>query len=205
MRATCRDSLPRRARSSIPGVGRRRGWQDARVASKVGVPIAVAGVVVAVGVVLGGIFVFAGDESESGGGQAAGPAPVTRLSLPESDPSGTEPVPDDPYPPVPSEQVDGDLVGMPRTGGRNVYIPVQDNDCSRQQVWPRGEHADRVEVEIRTLPVELPTGITTDAEGNGSYGCLGSAHGDGHAVIELAEPLGDRRLVVTYHFDPLPT
>jgi hypothetical protein len=201
MRAACRNSLPRRARSSIPATGRRRGWQDARMTSKIGIPIAVVGAVVAAVAVLGGIFVFAEDETAP----AAGPAPITRLSLPEPDPSGMEPVPDDPYPPVPNEQVDGNVIGVPRTGGRNVYIPVQDNDCSRQQVWPRGQHADRVEVEIRTLPVELPTGITTDAEGNGSYGCLGSAHGDGHAVIELAEPLGDRRLVVTYHFDPPPT
>jgi hypothetical protein len=165
------------------------------MASKVGVPIAVAGVVVAVGVVLGGIFVFADDEGESGGGQAAGPAPITLLSLPEPDPSGREPAPEpgDPYPPVPSAQVVGPPVGA-RTAGRNLYIPVRDNDCFRYQVWPRGEYADRVEVEIRELPV-TPTGGTANAEAYTA--CSGSGQDDTHAVIELAEPLGDRRLVVS--------
>jgi hypothetical protein len=120
----------------------------------VGVPIAVGGVVVAVGVVLGGTFVFAGDESERGGGQTAGPAPTTVLSLPEPGPSGEEPIPEpgDPYPPVPSGQVDGLPYSTVRITGRNLYIPVLDSNCWREEVWPRGEYADRVEVEIRELP-----------------------------------------------------
>lgn len=132
---------------------------------------------------------FADDESEPGGGQAAGPAPVTRLSLPETDPSGREPVPDDRCPPVPSEQVDGDLIGVPRTSDRKVYIPVEDN----------------VEVEIRE---GLPAGMTGDAEGNGNYFSYDCGTVEPHgprAVVELAEPLGDRRLVVTHVFDPLAT
>ena len=174
------------------------------MASRVGVPIAVAGVVVAVGVVLGGIILFAGDESESGGGQAAGPAPTTSLDLPWPDPSGTEPVPDDPYPKVPSEQVDGDLRGVARTAGRNLYIPVLDGDCGKEQAWLLGEHADRVAVEIRSLPFPPPSGVTPDA--NGSYGCMAySPLSESHAVIELAEPLGDRRLVVTYDFGAPPS
>jgi hypothetical protein len=173
--------------------------------SKVSIPVAVAGAVVAVVAVLGGIFVFAGDESESGGGQAAGPAPTTTLDLPWRDPSSTEPVPVDPYPPVPSEQVDGGLLGEARTAGRTLYVPVSDNECLREQVWPRGEHADRVEVEIRDLPTPPQPGVTTAADG--SYGCMTYDGGPPglHAVIELAEPLGDRRLVVTYPNRPLPS
>lgn len=166
---------------------------------KIGVPV--AGVVVVIVAVLGGIFLFAGDEREPDSGQAAGPAPTTRLSAPDVDPSGTEPVPDDPYPPVPSAQVDGPLTGHVRTAGRNLYIPVSDSaECPREQVWPHGEHADRVEVDIRATP---PPGMTTDAQGNGgyfSYGCGAGPDGP-YAVIELAEPLGDRRLVVTYGFE----
>lgn len=101
------------------------------------IPIAVAGAVVAVVAVLGGIFVFAVDENEPGGGPAAGPAPTTRLSLSALDPSGTEPVPDHPYRTVSSEQMDGNLAGVARAECRNLYIPVQGNDCVREQAWPR--------------------------------------------------------------------
>ena len=172
--------------------------------NKISVPLAVAGAVVAVVAVLGAIFVFSDTDGEagSGSGQPAGQAPTTQLTLsnPQQNPSGTESKPDTSFPPVPAEQVDGILVPVARTAGRNLYIPVQDDDaCTRDQVWPRGEHADRVEVEIRTFPITPPSGITTDANGNGSLGCLGRVHSDGpYAVIELAEPLGDRRLVVTY-------
>jgi hypothetical protein len=169
------------------------------VASKVGVPIAVGGVVVAVGVVLGGTFVFAGDESERGGGQTAGPAPTTVLSLPEPGPSGEEPIPEpgDPYPPVPSGQVDGLPYSTVRITGRNLYIPVLDSNCWREEVWPRGEYADRVEVEIRELPpTQLPE--PTAAEGVTYTSCrVNAGQNNAHAVIELAEPLGDRRLVVS--------
>ncbi|MBB4904186.1 hypothetical protein [Actinophytocola algeriensis] len=174
------------------------------MASKIGIPIAVACAVVAVGAVLGGIIVFADDGNESGGGRAAGPAPTTRLSLAAPDPSGTEPVSDNPYPRVPSEQVDGNLSGEARTAGRHVYIPVQDNDCWREQVWPLAEHADRVAVEIRTLPFPPPSGATLDADGG--FGCMAYGSLDGpHAVVELAEPLGDRRLVVTYDYGTQPS
>jgi hypothetical protein len=171
--------------------------------NKVGV--AVAGAVVAVGVVLGGIFVFAGSEGEAGSG---GPAPTTRLSLSDQDPgpSGTEPEPKHPYRPVPAEQVDGTVIPVARTAGRNLYIPVQDDDCVREQVWPRGEHDDRVEVEIRPLPMTPPPGLTTGADGTGSYGCIGRVESDGpYAVIELAEPLGERRLVVKHMFGVPPS
>jgi len=164
---------------------------------------AVAGAIL---VVLVGIFVFATTEGETapGGGQARGPAPTTQLRLSYPDPSGTEPTPDSPYQPVPDEQVDGNLINAARTAGRTLYIPVRDNECIREEVWPRGEHADRVEVEIRPLVVPLPPGVTTGADG--SYGCMSYRGTDGpYAVIELAEPLGDRRLVVEQGYGTLPS
>ena len=160
------------------------------------IPIAVAGVVVAVGAVFGGIFLFAGDGREPDSGQAVGPAPTTQLSQPDPGPSGGEPppVPGDPFPPVPSGQVEGDLYPSARAEGRHVYIPVADTTCWRDQVWPRGEYADRVEVEIRLLP---PATYTTPVAVHSP--CVRSAGKDDmYAVIELAEPLGDRRLVVTH-------
>ncbi|MFI7672150.1 hypothetical protein [Actinophytocola sp. NPDC049390] len=172
------------------------------MADKVRVPVAVAGVVVAVGAVLGGIFVFAGDETGRGGGPAAGPAPTTRLSLPYS--SGTKPVPDDPYPRVPSAQVDGPLPGESRTAGRSLYIPVHDDECFQDQVWHRGEDANRVEVEIRSTPGPR-IAVTTFANGDSGYGGY-CGPGPDYAVIELAEPLGDRRLVVNvFILDPPPS
>ena len=139
-------------------------------------------------------------------GQAAGPAPTTLLSLPEPDPPGREPTPEpgDPYPLVPSGQVDGPLYPAARTAGRILYIPVLDGNCFRDQVWPRGEYADRVEIEIRELPV-TPTGVTTDAEGKVvTYTAYLETPGqdNAHAVIELAEPLGDRRLGVNRVIGP---
>ncbi len=130
--------------------------------NKVWIPVAVAGVIV---VVLAGIFVFATTEGETTPG--SGPAPTTQLRRPYPDPSGTEPAPDNPYPPpVPSEQVDGKLLVPARTAGRNLYIPLQDNECTREQAWSRGEHADRVEVEIRFVLATTPSGMTTDANGD---------------------------------------
>lgn len=170
-----------------------------KMGNKVSVAVAVAGVVVAVVAVLGGIFVFSDPEGEAGAGNgpATGPAPTTRLILSNSGPapSGTRPTPDDRFPPVPSEQLDGIVTPVARTAGPNLYIPVQEDDsCTRDEVWPRGEHADRVEVEIRSLVNTSAHGVSLDANGNG---CLGRVHSDGpYAVIELAEPLGDRRLVV---------
>lgn len=174
---------------------------------RAGLLVAVAGVVLAVVVVLGGIFVFAADESEPDGGQAAGPAPTTQLSRMTSDPSGTEPVPDSPYREVPEEQVeevDGELFDVALTEGRRLYIPVRDNDCFVEHVWPRGEHADRVVVDILPRMGPPSPGATTAADG--SYGC-GTYNGKKgvHAVIELAEPLGDRRLVVTYDYGTPPS
>lgn len=172
--------------------------------NKVWVPV--VAVVGAVAVVLGVIFVFATTEGEArpGNGQPAGPAPTTQLPSSNPDPSGTEPAPDKPYRPVPAEQVDGHLVIAARTAGRTLYIPVQDNDCIREEVWPRGEHADRVNVEIRPFATPPPPGVTTGADG--SYYCGGDVDLDGlYAVIELAEPLGDRRLVLETVYDAPPS
>jgi hypothetical protein len=149
--------------------------------NRVWIPVAVAGVIV---VVLAGIFVFGSTE---GSGQAAAPAPTTQLRMSNPDPSGTEPAPGNPYRPVPDEQVDGTLVPVAFTAGRTLYIPVREDECIREEAWPRGEHTDRVEVEIRQ--------VTTAADERQS--CIGFGNVDGpYAVIELAEPLGDRRLVV---------
>ncbi len=171
--------------------------------NKVWIPVAVAGVIV---VVLAGIFVFASTEEEAGSGsrQPAGPAPTTQLRLSYPDPSGMEPTPESPYRRVPDEQVDGNLITAARTAGRTLYIPVTDLECIREEVWPRGEHADRVEVEIRPLAVPPPPGATTGADGD--YGCMSYSGADGpYAVIELAEPLGDRRLVVEQVYDAPPS
>jgi hypothetical protein len=63
---------------------------------------------------------------------------------------------------------------------------------------------NRVAVEVRTLPFPPPSGATLDADGG--FGCMAYGSLDGpHAVIELAEPLGDRRLVVTYDYGTQPS
>jgi hypothetical protein len=179
-------------------------WKDSRMGNRVWIPVAVAGVIV---VVLAGIFVFATTEGETtpGSGQTAGPAPTTQLRLSYPDPSGMEPTPDSPYQPVPDEQVDGNLITAALTEDRTLYIPVQDLECIRDEVWSRGEHADRVEVEIRPVAVPPPPGVTTGADG--SYGCMSySSSVDGpYAVIELTEPLGNRRLVVEQVYDAPPS
>lgn len=173
------------------------------MANKVSVPIAVGGAVAAVVVVLGGIFLFAGGPGDQAGRQA-GPAPTTRLPMAGPDPSGTRPT-GSPYPRVPDEQVDGSLVPPARTAGRTLYIPVRDGECVREEAWPRGEHADRVEVEIRFLPVPIPSDATTGPDGTVEFGCFGYGEEDvPYAVIELTEPLGDRRIVVKRVNSPVP-
>jgi hypothetical protein len=166
------------------------------------VPVAVAGVIV---VVLVGIFVFVSTEGEAGpsSGQATGPAPTTQFPRSSPDPSGSEPAPDKPRP-VPFEQVDSDLRIVALMAGRTLYIPVQHGDCIREGVWPRGEHADQVEVEIRPLPAPPSPGVTTGAD-EIDYCMEWASMGDTYAVIELAEPLGDRRLVVERVFDAPPS
>jgi hypothetical protein len=107
-----------------------------------------------------------------------------------------------PYPTVPPAQVRpiGRQVGPTvRTGdgGRRVFVEVLDGQCVLEEVRLLAEHADRVEVEVRTIGKPPPPGASVAPDG--SYGCAEISAGDGpHAVIDLRAPLGERAVVVHY-------
>ncbi len=145
----------------------------------------------------GGWFLL--DRPETGAAGATTPevAPTTVLSFP-ADPSNGS-MPPNPYPTVPSERMRGDdtYSSQVRTGagGRRLLVQVTDSDCYGEEVRLLGEHADRVEVEIRMVAKPPPPGVSIGPDG--SYGCAsyGPANSP-YAVVELREPLGDRAVVI---------
>jgi hypothetical protein len=159
--------------------------------------VVIAGVAAVVAALLiGGWFLLGDREPGAAGASAPTPAPLTELTWPP-DPSTSGPRPD-PYPTVPSGQVqmgqdDLRVKGM-RTAGNRLLIPVVDADCAYEEVWLLGEHGDRVEVEIR-LQFRPEPGVTTTP--GATYGCGWMSYGDGpYAAVELRAPLGDRRVVI---------
>jgi hypothetical protein len=162
--------------------------------------VAIAGVVVAVlAIALGGWFVVSRKDSGTAGasGQPAA-APTTRLSV-YSYPSGTPTA--QPYPTVPEAQLTGDGRARnwirTRANGRQLLVPLADDDCSREEARLLGEYGDRVEVEIHPLPMPLPSGATPGPDGTYAYGCM-TMLGDNnlYAIIDLHDPLGARKVSV---------
>jgi hypothetical protein len=159
----------------------------------------IAGAAAGVAAVLlaGGWFLLDRPETDAAGASTPEVAPTTVLSFP-ADPSNGSPPPN-PYPTVPSERVRGDDAYSSRvrtsTDGRRLLVQVTESDCFGEEVRLRGEHADRVEVEIRPVAKPPPPGVSTGPDG--SYGCMSYSAADGsYAVIELREPLGDRAVVL---------
>lgn len=78
---------------------------------------------------------------------------TTELSSPPDPSDGSSPP--RPFPTVPSAQVRGQHVSPwgVRTGsdGRQLLVQLMETDCSSEEVRLLGEHADRVEVELRTV------------------------------------------------------
>jgi hypothetical protein len=159
----------------------------------------IAGAAAAVAAVLlaAGWFLLGRPEAGEAGAAPPAVAPTTVLSVPPDPSDGS--TPPDPYPTVASDRVRGDHVSpwTVRTGsdGRQLLVQVADTDCYGEEVRLRGEHADRVDVEIRMVAKPPPPGVSVAPDG--SYGCgsYGSADGP-YAVLELREPLGDRAVVI---------
>jgi hypothetical protein len=149
----------------------------------------IAGAVAGVAVVLLTVFLLAGRETVPA---STGPEVVstTTLSWPPDPSDGSNPP--DPYPTVPSAQMRGDRMSawMVRTDGPRLLVQVLETDCTTDEVRLLAEHADRVEVEIRTVVKSLPTTP-------GGFVCGGVMPADGpYAVINLTEPLGDRAVEI---------
>lgn len=123
-------------------------------------------------------------------------ATTTVLSWPPDPSDGSDPP--DPYPTVPSTQMRGDDMSawaVRTDADGRLLVQARESDCSADHVRLLGEHPDRVEVEIRTVAKPPPPGVTIGPDG--SYGCMSSGGSEGpYAVIELAEPLGDRAVVI---------
>jgi hypothetical protein len=151
---------------------------------------AAAGVAV---VLLAGAWLLLGErETVKAGATPPEVAPTTELSW-QPDPSDGS-TPANPYPTVPPAQLRGNDMSawMIRTdkAGRRLFVQVMETDCTTDEVRLRGEHQDRVEVEVRTV-------IKPVLSAPGGYACGGVFTADGpYAVLELSEPLGDRAVVV---------
>jgi hypothetical protein len=167
--------------------------------------VVIAGVAAVVAVLLiGGWLLFGNQQPNAVGAGSEPAAPLTELHWPpESSGLPSASHRPEPYPTVPSAQVraEDDVIPSMRTGqnGRQLLVPVVDADCMREEVRLLGEHADRVEVEIRTVAKPVPASVSVDS--HGSYSCGWMTYGNGpHAAVELAAPLGERAVVI--HREP---
>jgi len=159
-----------------------------------------AGAAAAVAAVLlvGAWLVLGGAKQVQAGNAVPGDvARTTELTSPPDPSDGSSPP--RPFPTVPSAQVRGQHVAPwgVRTGadGRQLLVQLMETDCSGEEVRLLGEHADRVEVELRT--VAKPPPPSAEIGPDGSYGCVGVGSADGpYAVVELRDPLGDRDVVI---------
>jgi hypothetical protein len=159
----------------------------------------IAGAAAAVAAVLlaGGWLLLGNRGAVEAGAPTSGVAPTTVLSWPPDPSDGSRPP--DPYPTVPPAQLkaEHDYSWKVRTGdgGRRLLIGLFESDCSAEEVRLLGEHADRVDVEIRMVAKPPPPHVTIGPDG--SYGCFGYGTSDGpHAMIDLAAPLGERAIVI---------
>lgn len=153
--------------------------------------LAIAAAVVLV--LLGGAFLLGDREPPA----ASAPAPLTTLAWPPYSSAGPSSRPN-PYPTVPSSQIDGDHGTRMLTAkdGTRLLIPALETDCSREEVWLLGEYPDRVELELRWITKPVPPSISVAPDG--SYGCASAVPMNRpHAAIDLRSPLGERRVVIT--------
>jgi hypothetical protein len=145
---------------------------------------------------LGGWFLLGHRGPEDTTTGSPQPAPLTTLERPPGSSTSSR---RDPYPTVPSTQVQADDGHDPRmqTGkdGRQLLIPVYETDCSLEEVRLLAERHDRVELEIRTIVKPVPPGASIAADG--SYGCMSYLPLNGpHAAVELRAPLGNRTVII---------
>lgn len=159
----------------------------------------IAGVAAGVLAVLlvGAVLLLGGREPVGSGDIPPEAAATTVLRHPPDPSDGSDPP--DPFPTVSSAQLRGDGVSawLVRTadGGRRLLVQVTESDCSREEVRLLGEHADRVELDVRTVTKPPPPGASVGPDG--SYGCMAFSPANGpYAVIDLRAPLGDRPVVI---------
>ncbi len=161
--------------------------------------LAVAAAVAMVAVLLVGVWlVLDGPRSAEAGNAVPDDVARTTVLTAPPDPSDGS-TPPQPFPTVPSAQVQGQHLAPwgVRTAaeGRQLLVQLLETECSSEEAHLRGEHPDRVEVDLRT--VVKPPPRNADIGPDGSYGCVGIGTADSpYAVIDLRIPLGDREVVI---------